>query len=155
MVYKNICNDIFLSLVSVKEKYAPHFRTQNIHLISFFLFSLLFFRGLIKEKKRVKNNYRIIIYIIDSRMMKAIINFRIITIYISIIHDDENHRGRRVSDSNKCTPDIDTFYKRFPLKRSLPRHPCQSPNNLRQFKASFLQSTLIKKLVDENRASNY
>lgn len=80
MVYKNICNDIFLSLVSVKEKYAPHFRTQNIHLISFFLFSLLFFRGLIKEKKRVKNNYRIIIYIIDSRMMKAIINFRIITI---------------------------------------------------------------------------
>lgn len=87
MVYKNICNDIFLSLVSVKEKYAPHFRTQNIHLISsFFLFSLLFFRGLIKEKKRVKNNYRTIIYIIDSRMMKAIINFRIITIYISIIH---------------------------------------------------------------------
>lgn len=80
MVYKNICNDIFLSLVSVKEKYAPHFRTQNIHLISFFLFSLLFFRGLIKEKKRVKNNYRTIIYIIDSRMMKAIINFRIITI---------------------------------------------------------------------------
>lgn len=80
MVYKNICNDIFLSLVSVKEKYAPHFRTQNIHLISFFLFSLLFFRGLIKEKKRVKNNYRTIIYIIDNRMMKAIINFRIITI---------------------------------------------------------------------------
>ena len=53
--------------------------------------------------------------------------------------DDENHRGRRVSDSNKCTPDIDTFYKRFPLKRSLPRHP---PNNLRQFEPFFSQTSL-------------
>lgn len=88
--------------------------------------------------------------------MKAIINFRIIT----IIHGWwEPPRATSLRLYNKCTPDIDTFYKRFPLKRSLPRHPCQSPNNLRQFTKRFLlrskkklaELLIIKKtLVDLN-----
>lgn len=47
MEYKNICNDIFLSLV--KQKHPPHF--SNAQLISFFLFYFFLFRGLIRKKK--------------------------------------------------------------------------------------------------------